>query len=75
MFEHFAKKIQVYTLVKMQKKNLKSLFFQNIKKVKTCSFPFFRVSTWKINVFFRTKSNFRLDLVLTNFLYKITIEK
>ena len=75
MFEHFAKKIQVHTLVKMQKKNLKSLFSQNIKKVKTCSFPFFRVGTWKINVFFRTKSNFRLDLVLTNFLYKITIEK
>ena len=41
MFEHFAKKnIQVCSLasVKMQKKILKSLFFQKIKKVKTCSF-------------------------------------
>ena len=55
MFEHFAKKIQVHTLVKMQKKNLKSLFSQNIKKVKTCSFPFLELVHEKLMYFLGLK--------------------
>ena len=75
MFEHFAKKNSGIYFSKNAKEKSKKLIFPKYKKSKNMFFSFFRVSTWKINVFFRTKSNFRLDLVLTNFLYKITIEK